>query len=138
MILEPGITIVNEFEIPEARISLRSDGIVHVHFNEDTTFDLELQNRMRVIYEKLLNGRKAKFIFSADDGFTLTKEVRDHAHLRTDSPVLCYALIVNNLAYKIIADFYTRVTKPKGTYKMVGSVVEAVRWLNSVNEEPNT
>ena len=138
MILEPGITIISEEEIPEARISLRSDGIVHVHFSKDTTFDLELQGRMRGIYEKMLGGRKAKFIFSADEGFTLTKEVRERADLQQNSPVLCYALVVNNLAYKITADFYIRVVKPKGNYKLVTSLPDAVKWLYSVKEGPNT
>jgi hypothetical protein len=134
MILEPGITIINEAEIPEARISLRSDGIVHVHFHKDTTFDIPLQASMRDVYDKMLQGRKAKFIFSADEGFTLTKEVRERADLQDNSSILCYAMVVNNLAYKIIADFYIRVTKPKGNYKLVTSLADAVKWLNSVKE----
>jgi hypothetical protein len=135
MILEPGITIVDQIEIPEANISLRSDSIVHVHFNKDTVFDVALQLRMRRIYDKLLKGRKAKFIFSADEGFILTKEAREYVpDPGNEPPILCYVLIVNNLAYKIVADFYIRVVKPKGNFKLVGSLDEAVEWLGTIKD----
>src|SRR5690606_7144731 len=110
---------------------LRSDGIVHVHFLKDVTLDVPLQIKMREYYDEITGGVKTKFLFSAEEGFTLTKEAREHGpKLQETSPILCYALVVNNLAYKIIASFYIKVVKAPGNYKLVNSAEEGVKWLH--------
>lgn len=135
MLVKSNVSILKQVEIPEAFVTLRSDGIVHVHYKKDTVLDVDLQVRMRAIYDDLLDQKKMKFIFSADEGFTLTKEARENApNIQNESPVLLYALIANNLAYRIIANFYIRVVKPKGNYKLFTSVAAAVKWLNSFGD----
>jgi hypothetical protein len=127
-------SIVKEIEIAQAFIRLRADGIVHVHYKKNTTLDVPLQEKMREIYHEITGGIKGKFIFSADEGFIFSKEARDNAPRNNEkSPILYYALIASNLAYRIIGNFYIKVTKPKGNYKLFSNVKEAVEWLNSVN-----
>ncbi len=133
MIPESGITIVDEALIPQARICLRSDGIMHVHFSKDVTFDVALQQQMRKIYDRMTTGKKTKFIFSAEEGFVFTREARENAPLlQKQSPIQCFALVINSLAYRIVANFYIKVMKPDGNYKVVNSINEAVSWLNSL------
>jgi hypothetical protein len=136
MTSDTGIFIVKEVDLPEARIALRSDGLYHVHFKRHVVYDIPLQMRMRKIYEELTGGKRSKFIFSAEEGLVFTREARDNAEqVNANSPILCYALVVNSLAYKLIANFYLKVVKPKGLFKMVSSIREAARWLHSMPDQ---
>lgn len=132
MVLSPNITIIKEIEIPEAFIMLRSDGIIHVDYKKDTTLDVDLQVSMRKIYDELTLGIKTHFIFSAAEGFILTKEARENSSIiDATSPIAAYGIIANNLAYKLIANFYLKVNKPKVPYKLFTTVEEAVKWLHT-------
>jgi hypothetical protein len=127
-------TIIKTIEIPEASIRLRADGIVHVQYHKHVVLDLMLQKKMRELFWEITDGKKAKFIFAAEEGFVFSKEARENIKLPgKESPILYYALVCSNLAYKIIANFYIKVMKPHGHYKVVSSVQEAVEWLNSVD-----
>jgi hypothetical protein len=136
MVLDHEITIVKEKEIPEAAIRLRSDGIMHVHYKKDTTLDVELQLRMRDEYRKLIGEKRTRFIFSAEEGFILTKEARENSKkLNEQPPISAYAIIANNLAYRIIGNFYLRVNKPQIPYKLFSNIIDAARWLHQLSDQ---
>lgn len=136
MVLESDITIVDELDLPEAYIMKRSDGLYHLHFKKDVIYDVSLQLRLTHKLAEFTNGKKGKFIFSADEGFIFTREARDNAeHAHHNSPIAYYALVVNNLAYKIIANFYVKVVKRKGLFRIVSSVREGAEWLHSLPDQ---
>lgn len=133
MVLERDITIIRQVEIPEAFIHVRSDGIIYVRFKENVTLDIALQERLVDVYRQLLGVDKANFIFQSDEGFFLTKEARENSiKLEEHTPVAASAIIVTNLASRIIANFFIKVNKPKIKYKLFGTVEEAAKWLNSL------
>ena len=133
MVLEPEITIVKEIEIPEAIMKMRSDGIVHVYYKENTTLDIELQERMVGVFRQMTDNKKANFIFESDEGFFLTTEARNNSiKLEQDTPVAASAIIVRNLASRLIANFFIKMNKPKIKYKLFGTVDEAAKWLKSL------
>jgi hypothetical protein len=133
MVLDPEIVITKQVEIPEAFIRFRSDGIVHVHYKENVTLDVELQIRMVAMFKEITGNRKTNFIFQSDEGFFLTEEARKNAiNLEKETPVNASALIVTNLASRIIANFFIKMNKPKIKHKLFGTVEEAVKWLKSL------
>lgn len=133
MVLERDITIIRQIEIPEAFIHMRSDGIVFVRFKENVTLDIALQERLVEVYRQIIGGGKANFIFLSDEGFFLTKEARENSiTMENNSPVGASAIIVTNLASRIIANFFIKVNKPKIKYKLFGTVEDAAKWLNSL------
>lgn len=132
MISVAELAIIQKTELPEATISLRSDGIVHVHYHKNATLDVELQQSMRLIFIAMTGGKKTKFLFSADEGFSLTSEARKQAPaLYRQSPISCYAIVAHNLAYKLVANFYIRVFKPSGNFKVFSDLKEAETWLTA-------
>ena len=134
MVLDPHITILKEEDIPEASIRLRSDGIVHVHYKKNSVLDVGLQLKMRKIFNEITGHRKSKFIFTAAEGFSMTREARENGpKLQEESnPIKYYAIVIDNLAYKIIVNFYLKVFKPKGNYKLFKSLEEGVEWLHTL------
>ncbi len=132
MIVAPQTIILKEINIPEALIQLRSDGIIHVHYKKNTTLDLETQRFMRSIYQDLIPGKNLPYIFSASDGVTVTKEARENSNT-ADSPIAAYAMIANNIAYRLVANFYLKVNKPLVPSKLFSTFDDAVKWIYSLN-----
>ena len=129
----PETKIVREIKITEATVSIREDGIVHVYYHDNTFLDIKLQLKMADIYNEITNNKKSLFIFEAGDNVIVTKEARDNAVKMEDStPVLASAVVASNLAYRMIANFYIKVNKPKGKYKVVDNTEEGVKWLKGL------
>ena len=127
------VSIIKEIKIEEATVKLRSDGIVHVYYHKNTLLDVKLQKKMLVIFNEITGIKKSSFIFEADEGLVLTKEARDNAITMEDkTPVIATAVVADNLAYRIVANFYIKVNKPKGAYRIVSSVEEGAKWLKSL------
>jgi hypothetical protein len=128
------IKIVREIKIPEGTVSLREDGIVYVYYHKNTVVDIDVQKRMLEVFDEITGKKKSHFIFDADDGVIVTPEARDNAIVMEDqTPVLATAVVAKNLAYRLIANFYIKVNKPKGKYRVVKSIEEGVKWLKSLN-----
>jgi len=110
-----------------------------VHYKKDTPLDVTLQAQMRTIYQELTGGKPSKFLFTADEGFTITPEAKKKApRSLKESPVESYALVVNNLAYRLIVNFYFKVMKPRGNYKLFETIPEAITWLHSLRNPQGT
>jgi hypothetical protein len=139
--LSSSSTYLKEIELPEAFIRLRADRIIHVHYKRDATLDVPLQMQMRKIYFDLTGGAPSRFLFTAEEGFSITPEARKNApRTLKESPIESYALVVNNLGYRLIVNFYFKVMKPNGNYKLFENVEEALLWLHSLkkNKKPRT
>lgn len=122
--------IIKEIDLKEANISLRSDGIVYVFYKEDCILDVELQLKMIGLYQEITDGKMTPFLFMADNGVTVTKEARDNAIIvEEETPCAASAVVVTNLAYKLIANFYMQFNKPLRPYKVFSNTGEAVEWL---------
>ena len=125
--------IIEKIEIPEVRVQLRRDHIVHITYRKETILDVALQLKILDITTKITGGKKSYFIYDAEDAVTVTKEARDNAikieHL---SPAKASAVVANTLAYRIIANFYVRFNKPKLPLKVVDTFDKGIAWLKSL------
>lgn len=125
-------SILKERTTDSAIITLYTDDIVRVLFLQNITIDVENQNENYRVFMEMTEGRKCGFIFEAQDGVTITKEARDNSIVREkDVPAYAFAVLVHNLAYKLIADFYYRFNKPVLPYKVFRKREEAIQWLLS-------
>lgn len=133
MVNKQTLPIIKELDFPDVNLQLKSNDIVYVLFKDDCTLDIPLQLRLLDYYRDITKGKLMRFIFLAAENVSITKEARDNAILIEDqSMVGASALIVNNLAYKIIANFYMKVNKPKRPLKAFGNESDAIEWLNTI------
>jgi len=127
------ITVIKEIDSKEANIALKSNGIVYVIFKDNCVLDVDLQFRLLDSYNEITEGQLMAFIFLAAENVTITKEARDNAtSLESISPLGASAAIVTNLAYKLIANFYMRLNKPKRPFKTFSNEEDAIIWLKSI------
>lgn len=119
-------------EIEEAIITEREDGILHVHFKEGVEVNVELQGRMYDIYNEICGEVKKPFLFTGEDFISVTKEARDNAIvMEALFPGLASAVVAPSIAYKLMANFYLLVNKPKTPYKVFNHKEEAIEWLRT-------
>jgi hypothetical protein len=116
-------------------VTLRDDGIVHVHIKEKVVIDLDCQKEMQETYWKVAE-KKRPFIFTAGEFISLTKDARKNAKTIEDEvPVSCTALIVKNLAQKILAEFYYKFDKPKNPLKVFSEFDKGIEWLKTISKQ---
>lgn len=119
-------------EIDEAIIGLRKDGIGHVYFKPGMELTIAIQYKLLDCYNEITGGIKTPFIFEAGEYVNVTSEARDNAtHLEAIAPLSATVVVVNNLAYKLIADFYYKFNRPKQPYKVVSSFNDGIAWLKT-------
>jgi len=124
--------ILKEIYLKEASIVLRTDGIIHVHFSKDTVLDIPLQLRMLEKYKEITEGKLTPFLFTASEDVNVTPEARDNAiKIEEESPCYGAAVVVTNIAYLLIANFYLKFNRPKRPYKVFKNEEVAVEWLKT-------
>src|ERR1051326_6610646 len=112
----PQSTTIN---IAEASITLREDGIIHIIYNEGVIIDVQVQHNVQEVFDKLAARKKRPYLFEAMDNCSVTKEARENA-IKMEDKVLAsaYAVVANSIAYRLIANFYLKVNKPKSPYRV--------------------
>ncbi len=119
-------------ELEEVTIRSRIDGIIQVTFKEGIELNVDLQERMMVVYLQLCGNSKRPFLFNAFNDIDITREARDHsAVLEKIYPGSATAVIADTVAYKLIANFYLKFNKPRTPYKVFNNIVSAEVWLKT-------
>lgn len=115
-------------------VEMRDDGIVSVYFKSNTEITVGFQSVLVELYNQVTGGKKSLFIFECGEFVSITKAARENAIVIEDfTPTRASAIVVGNLAQKIIADFYYKVNKPKQPYKIFWSREKALNWLIQLN-----
>lgn len=132
---EPNHHIVRQIVLQEATLSLRSDDIIQVFYHDRVLLDVSLQAKINAALLELTDGKKLPFLFEAGDGVIVTAEARDNAvKMENETPSVGYAVIVQNMAYRLTASFYLKFNKPKKPYKVFTDKDrdKAIEWLLSL------
>ena len=119
-------------EIDEAVITERIDGIVHIHIKSDIEINVELQKKILDLYKKICGNEKKAFLFTASKQVTITKEARENfILLEAVYPCIAIAVVANSTAYKLSANFYQLVNKPKSLFEIFNDKESALDWLKT-------
>ena len=126
--------IINEVDLNEATVSLTSDDIVYVYMKDNCVLDVELQMTLFDVYHKVTGGKLTPFIFHGGENVSTTKEARENfKKIEEQFPISASAVIANNLAYKLVANFYLQFYKPKRPYKVFNTEKDALKWLKCLS-----
>lgn len=121
---------VREIILKTMSISLDDKGIVHVKYLKGQTIEIEDKNEELKANLEITKGIKHPFVFSFENYVTVTKEAKEHSiKIEQEQPYLCVAIVVQNLAYQLMADFYFKFYKPQVPYKVFKTKEKAIDWL---------
>lgn len=133
MTSKDAIYTIRELDFPDVNIQRKSNDIVYVTFKDDCNLDIPLQMRLLDYYRDITDGKLMHFMFFAAENVSLSKEARDNAVKIEDQSMLgATAVVVDTLAYKLIANFYLKFNKPKRPYKVFSKEEDAIKWLKTI------
>lgn len=119
----------NLIETQIAIISVDENGIGFQYFKDNTILDVpeQMENLEAII--KVTGNKPTPFVIYAGKNVIITKDARDNAiPLESKSPINASAIVVQNLAYRLIAEFFIKVQKPKNPYKIFTDKESAIEW----------
>ncbi len=135
LITEETTSTMKRLENDQVIVTLRPDGIVHVSFLPHTEITVEFQQVLLDMYNEVTGGKKSLFVFDGGEFVSITKEARENAvAIEETTPTKASAIVVKNLAQKIIADFYYKVNRPKQPYKVFWQFDKAIEWLLAIRD----
>jgi hypothetical protein len=112
-------------------ITIHENGVGQMHFKDGIILDVPGQMEHLSALIKITNGKKTPFVVTAGKHVNITPEARDNAIVIEDiSPVCATAVVVQNLAYRLIADFYMKINRPKTPYKVFTDQKSAFSWCS--------
>lgn len=113
-----------------AEITLDELGIIRVNYLTGSVIDVPEKKELFKAYQEITNDVKSLFIFKAQNNVNFTKEAKKYSiRIEPLQPFMAIAVIADNLAYQILADFYFKIYKPKVAYKVFKSEEKAIEWL---------
>lgn len=119
-------------ELDTASVTLRDDGIMHIHIKEGK--EMQLNDAIKVVEALGTLGNKQKYPVLIDCGefATIDKEVRIFSASK-DANVytLADAVAFHSFAHKLLVDFYVTHNKPAVQTKVFPDNDLAITWLKT-------
>ena len=111
-------------------ISLREDGILHIHISDEDEYTVESMKNMTHIIGEMVNYKKIPFLITRDEAVLSSLETRNYWAQKDSCPYsIAEAFIIKTLAHKLTGNFYLNVIKPGRTTGTFNDEAEAVKWL---------
>ncbi|MCA0431063.1 MAG: hypothetical protein LCH32_11250 [Bacteroidetes bacterium] len=118
------------------KVELLKNSIIRVVLYENSTIDFDESYRMNKAIGELSNFKEALVLVVAETGAVITAEARNFsASEQGQAYSIAEALVVTNLAHKIIANFYLKINKPIKPCKVFNAEIDAVNWLLEFNKK---
>lgn len=122
-------TLKQTIETSVSIITIHENGVGQMHFKDGIILDVPGQMEHLDALIKIANGKKMPFVVTAGKEVNITPEARNNAIIIEDiSPVCATGVVVQNLAYRLIADFYLKINKPKTPYRVFTDQKAAFDW----------
>ena len=113
-----------------AKLSFK-DGILYVEILEYADLDEKTLTEQFETRNKLIGDREFTVLVDARKNHNATREGREFM-AKSDNPNRkALAIMTNNLAVKLIANFYIKINKPKTPTKLFNDIKEAEKWLKT-------
>lgn len=129
--------IVQTISLSSMILCLDNQGIVHIRYLQGQIIDVKEKIEEKRALQEITKGVKHPILISFEHFVTITKEAKEYSILvEPEQPFLAVAILVENLAYQLMADFYFKFYKPKVAYKVFKSYAKAVDWLIEIRKNP--
>lgn len=121
--------VIQSMETAVCIISINEQGIGSMHFKDDVHLDVPEQMENLKCLIEITKNKLTPFVITAGENVTLTKEARNNAlAIEDQSPISATAVVVQNFAYRLIAEFYLKVQKPKNPFAVFTEKEKAYEW----------
>ncbi len=121
--------ILRSLETSTCIISIDVNGVGFIHFKDNSHQDIPQQMENLIVLDEITEKKKTPFVVTAGDNVTISKEARHNSLLIEDqSPMIATAVVVQNIAYRLITDFYIKIQRPKNPFAVFTDEEKAYEW----------
>ena len=118
-------------------INLRNDGILHIHFKENSDIHIEDAKEIFNAMREIGKNKKYPVLIDAGDFVHVDDDVQKFsASYEANLYTIADAIACNSLAQKLIAGFYINTYHPVVPTRIFSDEQEAVNWLQLFLEKP--
>jgi hypothetical protein len=96
---------------------------------EGTQLDYEDALDNALVIKRLTGGKQVLKLIDARNGFSMDKKARDYIKSMDLKQTVSRAVVVNSDLNKLIANFFTRLSKPKVPTRLFTDIDSAYEWL---------
>lgn len=120
---------MKKIEFPEATVERRGE-IIWLIFKEGAEIDVKNVREFTRASEELANGEPYLLMADGRVNLTMTPEARKLGASQKQTPFLvANAVLVNNLAVRLTANFFIHFNKPHFKYRVFNDEARALKWL---------
>ncbi|MFZ5554322.1 MAG: hypothetical protein ACOZCO_14480 [Bacteroidota bacterium] len=106
------------------------DGILRVIYLEKAEITVEVKKEHHRLYSELAPFGPLPMLLEIREGVNVTREARSFSKKIEDKqPFSACAVVVDNLGYRILANFYMRFYRPKKPFRVFDNIEAAKNWL---------
>lgn len=105
------------------------DGILHFYYKEIETMDLDMAITCVKDRLQFTDNKAYPCLVDVIMLKNSTKEARDYLAVQGNEGISANAILVNSMAFKMMANFYIMVNKPQNPTRMFTDKTSALEWL---------
>ena len=114
-------------------VGIRADNIVHVFYKDNTKIDITLLHDLVNSFNEITNSEKKCFIFEPGKNVSMSNEARNYTFkLENKAPFKASVIVTENLFYKLLAEFFYYIKKPKTPYNIFTKFEDGIAWLQNI------
>lgn len=122
---------VRQIQLEFCTISLREDGIIENRFLEDDPYEIDASQLQEIadVMTKISEGERKPILSIAGLNGSITPEARKVDINQANEYTLALALVIQELAQRLLANFYFKLKKVDYPVKTFKSEAAACEWL---------
>ncbi|MDP1803174.1 MAG: hypothetical protein Q8L81_17565 [Bacteroidota bacterium] len=116
-------------------MELKHDDVVYIHTFEDAAIEIPEIDELNKNLRDLVEDRPCYLIVIPGIGSISSPEARKYAAKQKGKNIIAEAIIINNLAIRLLANFYMKVNRPEQKIKLFSNEISALAWVHSLKEK---
>ncbi|MBA2611992.1 MAG: hypothetical protein H0U95_08480 [Bacteroidetes bacterium] len=116
------------------KMELKFEDVVYIHTVEDAEIEIPQINELNEHLRSLVEDKPCYLIVFPGIGSSSSQEARKYAAKQKGKNVIAEAIVINNLAIRLLANFYMKVNRPEQKIKLFSNEVSALAWINTIKE----
>jgi hypothetical protein len=117
------------------QISLEKNDVVFVKMNENAIIDVEEVDEKHQSLNELVDHQPYCMLVIPASGNSASAEARKYAARLKNKKVIAEAIVVDNLAHRLLANFYIKVNRPRQKVRVFSSVPAGLAWIDSIRDK---
>lgn len=113
-------------------MDLKAGDVVYIHTFEEAEIEIPEIDELNKNLKALTGDRPCYLIVFPGVGSISSHEARKYAAAQKGKNIVAEAIVINNLAVRLLANFYMKINRPEQKIKLFKNEASALEWINSI------